>query len=125
MTSWTNEELAEANREDLYISAPNEDGTMHAPTWIWMVEADGELYCRSYNGTSGRWYTAAKRAGHGHVRFGNVEKDVVFEFVDDAVVETAVDEAYKRKYAGSPYLDGPLSEPMRSTTVRLVLTDKQ
>lgn len=120
MSKWTDDELAEANTEDLYISAPNEDGTMHAPTWIWIVEAGGELYCRSYNGKNGRWYTAAQRAGHGHVRFGAIEKDIVFEFVNDAVVDAAVDAAYKQKYAGSQYVDGPVSEPMRSTTVRLV-----
>ncbi len=120
MSDWTEQELAEANKEDLYIAAPNEDGSMHAPTWIWMVEAGGELYCRSYNGKSGRWYTAARRAGQGHVRFGSVEKDVRFDFVDDEAINRAIDESYQRKYAGSPYLDGPLSEPMRSATVRLL-----
>lgn len=55
MSAWTEDEIAQANKEDLYISAPNPDGSMHAPTWIWMVAVDGELYCRSYNGPSGRW----------------------------------------------------------------------
>ena len=117
---WTDEELAVANKEDIRIAAPNEDGTMHAPTWIWVVVADGNLYVRSYNGKTGRWYLAAKRAGHGQVTFGDITKDVNFEFIDDPMIDAKVDEAYKQKYAGSLYLDGPLSEPMRSTTVRLV-----
>ncbi len=117
---WTDEELAVANKEDIHIAAPNEDGTMHAPTWIWVVVADGNLYVRSYNGKTGRWYLAAKRAGHGQVTFGDITKDVNFEFIDDPMIDAKVDEAYKQKYAGSLYLDGPLSEPMRSTTVRLV-----
>jgi hypothetical protein len=113
---WTDEELAVANKEDIYIAAPNEDGTMHAPTWIWVVVADGNLYMRSYNGKNGRWYSAAKRAGHGQVTFGDIKKDVDFE---DPVIDVKVDEAYKQKYAGSPYLEGALSEPMRSATVKL------
>lgn len=123
MSSWTKEELAQAEKEDLYISAPNEDGTMHAPTWIWMVVVDGALYCRSYNGANGRWYTAAKRAGNGRAKFGTVDRPVSFEFVNDETVDTAVDEAYRVKYAGSPYLDGPFTPRMRSTTVRLMPSD--
>lgn len=120
MATWTEQELKEANKEDLYISAPNEDGTLHAPTWIWMVEVDGELYCRSYNGQSGRWYRAAKRAGSGRAKFGSVDRAVTFAFISDEATNKAIDEAYKIKYAGSPYLDGPVSEPMRSATVKLV-----
>ena len=120
ISRWTDKELRQANKEDLYISVPNEDGSMHAPTWIWMVEAGGELYCRSYNGPDGRWYTAAKRAGHGKAKFGSVERAVNFDFTVDEVTNKAIDAAYQTKYAGSPYLDGPLSEPMRSATVRLV-----
>lgn len=118
--SWTKEELAEANNEDLYISAPNNDGTMHAPTWIWMVEVEGELYCRSYNDRDGRWYTAAKNAGHGRTKFDSVDRAVSFEFPSNEALDVKIDEAYKQKYAGSPYLEGPLHNPMRSTTVRLV-----
>ena len=120
MAAWTEEEISEANKEDLYISAPNEDGTEHAPTWIWMVVVDGELYCRSYNGQSGSWYTAVKRTGNGHAKFGSVNRAVAFEFINDENVNAAIDDAYKIKYAGSPYLDGPLSETMRSATVKLV-----
>lgn len=124
MSTWTKQELAEANKEDLYISAPNEDGTMHAPTWIWVVETGGELYCRSYNGVNGRWYTAAKRTGHGRARFGDVDRAVTFEFISDEAINAAIDAAYQTKYAGSPYLDGPLSEPMHSATVRLVPSEE-
>lgn len=120
MSGWTEQELHEANSEDLHISAPNEDGSMHAPTWIWMVDVDGELYCRSYNGVNGRWYTAAKHAGHGRAKFGSVDKAVTFEFIDDEALNAAIDEAYKVKYAGSPYLDGPLSPTMRDATVKLI-----
>ena len=83
MSRWTQQELLQANKEDLYISAPNEDGKMHAPTWVWMVEVDGNLYCRSYNGPKGSWYTASKRAGHGRAKFGNIDLAVTFDFLED------------------------------------------
>ena len=123
MAKWSEQEIAEANKEDLHISAPNEDGSMHSPTWIWMVEVKGDLYCRSYNGVEGRWYTAVKRAGNGRAKFGSVDRAVAFEFINDEDINAAIDEAYKIKYAGSPYLDGPLSETMRNATVKLVPRD--
>lgn len=119
--AWTTEQLSEAAREDIYISMPNPDGTWHAPTWIWVAVADGDLYIRSYNGKNGRWYAAAVREGRARVRFGSVEADVKLEFVgDDEAINQKVDAAYQEKYAGSPYVGGPVSEPMRSTTIRLV-----
>lgn len=120
MAHWTKEELEQANKKDLYISAPSEDGTLHRPTWIWMVVVDGALYCRSYNGKNGKWYTAAKKAGHGRAKFDTTDRAVIFEFPSDEALNNQIDEAYKAKYAGSPYLDGPLSEPMRTTTVKLI-----
>lgn len=117
---WSEQELKQANKEDLHISAPNADGTMHVPTWIWMVEVGGNLYCRSYNGKNGRWYMAAKQAGKGRAKFGSVDRAVTFEFISDEALDKQIDEAYKTKYAGSPYLDGPLSDPMRGTTVKLI-----
>ena len=122
--NWTDDELRQAAREDLYISAPNEDGSLHAPTWIWMVEVDGDLYCRSYSGKNGRWYAAAKRAGRGRAKFCDVDRAVRFEFLSDATLDEKIDEAYRTKYAGSPYLSGPLSEPMHSTTVKLTPTEE-
>lgn len=117
---WTPQQLTEAAKEDVYIAVPNPDGTLHAPTWIWLVAVDGELYVRSYNGVRGRWYTAARREGRARVRFGSVKQDVTLEFPDDEALNQKIDAAYQAKYAGSPYVDGPVNEPMRSATVRLV-----
>lgn len=40
MSAWTTEELAAVDKDDnLYISIPNADGTMHKPTWIWIVQS--------------------------------------------------------------------------------------
>ncbi len=126
MSKWTNEELAAiAGDQDLYIAIPNADGEMHAPTRIWAVQAGDQLYARSYNGVEGRWYTAAKAAGHGRITSGGVEKDVTFEFPADSETNSAVDEGYRQKYAGSPYTPPMLEPPVQAATVRLVPINSQ
>ena len=121
MTTWTKDELeAIAKDDNLYISIPNTDGSMHKPAWIWIAEADGELYCRGYAGTSSRWYQSAKREGYGHISVGGVEKDVTFEFPTDNETNDRVDAGYNTKFAGSPYLQPMLEAGPRSATVRLI-----
>lgn len=124
MAHWTNEELELVTSEDnLYISIPNADGSMHAPTFIWIVRAGDDVYTRAYNGPDGRWYSAAKAVGHGHIRVGEMEKDVVFEFPTDDDTNAAVDEGYKTKYAGSQYLPPMLGDKQRAATVKIIPTD--
>ena len=67
MPGWEKEELRKiAETDDLHISPFREDGkTYGTPTWIWSVVVDGELYVRSYNGESGRWYEAALKQKSG------------------------------------------------------------
>ncbi len=123
MSVWTAEELAAiATDKDLYISIPNPDGTMHKPTRIWAVQAGDELYARSYAGVDGRWYQAAQAAGHGHITSGGVEKDVMFEFPQDPETNDAVDDGYRLKYAGSPYMEPMLAEQQRAATVKFDAT---
>lgn len=124
MSAWTKEELDAIFKDDnLYISIPNEDGSLHKPTWIWIAQAGENLYCRGYAGTSARWYQSAKRAGEGHISVGGVEKDVRFEFPTDKETNDQVDEGYRQKYEGSPYLPPMINERARQATVRLVPTD--
>lgn len=123
MLEWTKEELsAIAEEENLYISIPNADGSMHKPTWIWIVQVGDSVYTRAYNGFDSKWYTAAKAAGHGHITVGGVEKDVIFEFPSDSGTIEIVDEGYKSKYRhyeGS-YLDMMLESQARDASVKLL-----
>lgn len=122
--AWTNDELAAiAKDENLYVSIPNADGSMHKPAWVWIVQAGDDLYARGYNGTHSRWYQSAKREGHGHISVGGVEKDVTFEFPDDEATNKAVDEGYRHKYEGSPYLDPMLDAKPRMATVRIIAAE--
>ena len=69
MTTWSQDELRRiAETDDLHIAPFRQDGrTYGTPTWIWSVVVDGELYVRAYNGTSSRWYQAARLQQAGRI----------------------------------------------------------
>lgn len=123
MTTWTHDELAAIARDrKLFISVPNPDATMHHPTWISVVQAGNDLYCRAYNGTSSHWYTAARRERHGHIQVAGLDKDVDFAFPTDPAEIDRVDDAYRTKYFDSPYLKPILGTGPRRATVKLIAT---
>lgn len=81
---------------------------------------DGELYVRAYNGRQSRWYQAAVRQQAGRIRTAGLTKEVAFEPVDGAINDR-IDDAYRAKYGGSPYLAPMIGPRARSATVRVLL----
>lgn len=120
MKTWQKEELGKiADADDLHIAPFREDGvTCGTPTWIWSVAVDGDLYVRAYNGPSSRWYQAALRQKAGRITAAGMTKEVSFEPVADAINDR-IDDAYRAKYHGSPYLNPMISDGPRSATVRI------
>lgn len=102
--TWSKEELPRiAETDDLHISPFREDGkTYGTPTWIWSVVVDDGLYVRSYNGQSGRWYQAAIQQKSGRITAAGMTKEVVFVPVSGPI-NNRIDDAYRAKYASSPY----------------------
>jgi hypothetical protein len=117
--TWPKEELQQiAGADDMHVSPFREDGqTCGTPTWIWSVAVDGELYVRGYNGRQSRWYQAAVRQKAGRIRAAGMTREVTFEPVEGPINDR-IDEAYRAKYAGSPYLDPMVSTRARSATVK-------
>jgi hypothetical protein len=116
----TNELRTIAESDDLHISPFREDGTTYGtPTWIWSVVVDGNLYVRGYNGQQSRWYQAAVRQKAGRIRTAGMTKDVSFEPVDGSINDR-IDDAYRAKYARSPYLAPMIGARARSATVRVL-----
>jgi hypothetical protein len=72
-------------------------------TWIWSVAVGGALYVRAYNGQDSRWYQAAVRQKAGRITAAGMTKEVVFEPVGGPINDL-IDDAYRVKYRGSPYL---------------------
>ena len=124
MTAWAQDELRKiAEADDLRISPFRADGTTYGtPTWIWSVPVDGDLYVRAYNGQSSRWHQAAIRQKAGRIIAGGLTKEVAFEPVG-ADLNDRIDEAYRVKYRGSPYLKPMIGARARAATVRIVPRD--
>ena len=121
MPGWEKEELRKiAETDDLHISPFREDGkTYGTPTWIWSVAVDGELYVRSYNGKSGRWYQAALKQKSGRITAAGMTKEVAFEPVGGSINDS-IDDAYRAKYASSPYLKPMIGTRARAATVKVM-----
>ena len=122
VSGWRKNELrAIAEADDLHIAPFREDGvTYGTPTWIWSVAVDDELYVRGYNGQQSRWFQAAVRQKAGRIIAAGMTKEVAFEAVDDADLGYRIDEAYRAKYAKSPYLESMIGQRAKAATVRIV-----
>jgi hypothetical protein len=120
MATWSKDELRKiAEADDLHISPLREDGkTLGTPTWIWNVLVDGELYVRAYNGKNSRWYKAALKQKAGRITIAGMNREVSFEPVNGPINDR-IDDAYRVKYKGSPYLAPMIAAGARAATVRI------
>lgn len=121
MSKWQKDELSKiAEADDLHIAPFREDGVTHGtPTWIWSVAVDGALYVRAYNGRNSRWHRAAVQQKAGRITAAGMTKEVSFEPVSGPINDR-VDEAYRTKYRGSPYLSPMIGARARSATVKVM-----
>ncbi|HEY5894475.1 MAG TPA: DUF2255 family protein [Chthoniobacterales bacterium] len=121
MATWLKDELRKiAEADDLHISPFREDGvTYGTPPWIWSVAVDDALYVRAYYGQNSRWYQAAVRQKAGRIIAAGMTKEVIFEPVEGPINDR-IDDAYRTKYRGSPYLSPMIGARTRSATVRVI-----
>ena len=124
MVTWSTEELRKiAEADDLHISPFREDGvTYGTPTWIWSVAVDHALYVRAHSGQRSRWYQAAVRQKAGRITVAGMTKEVTFESVDGPINDL-IEDAYRARYHGSPYLSSMLGARARSATVKVMPRD--
>jgi hypothetical protein len=120
MAAWSKDELRKiAEADDLHISPFREDGvTCGTPTWIWSVAVEDALYVRAYNGKNSRWYQAALRQKAGRIAAAGMMKEVTFEPVNGPINDR-IDDAYRAKYHGSPYLSPMIGARARAATVKV------
>ncbi|WP_327314885.1 DUF2255 family protein [Streptomyces sp. NBC_01235] len=121
MTTWTNDELTRiGHAEELRIAPSRSDGTPRTPVPIWVVRDGDDLYVRSFRGSAGAWYRAARARPEGRIRSGGVDKDVTFVEVTDPGVNDRIDTAYRTKYGryGASYVNPMVAS--RDTTLKLV-----
>lgn len=126
MAQWTTDELARIEAADeLQLGTRRPDGTLGKPVTIWVIRHGDDLYVRSWRGPAGSWFRAARARRQGHVSAGGVEKDVEFVDVADDSANQGVDAGYRTKYGryADSYVTPMVSEPARSTTLKLVPHD--
>jgi len=118
--TWPKEELRKvAAGDDLHIAPLRDDGTTYGtPTWVWSVAVEGDLYVRAYNGTSSRWYQAALKQKAGRIIAAGLTREVAFAPVAGPINDR-IDEAYRTKYRGSPYLEPMIGARARAATVKV------
>ena len=118
--TWPTKELQEiAEADDLHIAPFRDDGKSYGtPTWIWSVAVEGELYVRAYNGQESRWYQAALRQNAGRITAAGMTKEVTFERIE-GLISDRIDNAYRIKYRGNPYLNSMISARARSATIKI------
>ena len=120
MSPWPKNELRKiAETDDLHIAPLRDDGKTYGTlTWIWSVVMDDDLYVRAYNGKNSRWYKAALRQKAGRIAAAGMTKEVLFEPVDGSINDR-IDDAYRAKYKGSPYLTPMITGGARTATVKI------
>jgi hypothetical protein len=85
VSGWTADELETFTAQDeLRVAALRRDGTLTRPRIVWVVRIGDEVFVRSVNGPEAAWYRATRVRHAGHIRCGDVEKDVTF---DDAAAD--------------------------------------
>ena len=83
-----------------------------------MDTVDGGLYVRAYNGVNSRWHKAALRHKAGQIVAAGMTNDVAFGAVEGQINDR-IDEAYRARRRGSPYLSPMVGARARAATVRI------
>jgi hypothetical protein len=120
MAAWPKDALRRiAETDDPHVARFREDGTTYGtPTWIWSVVVDDAPYVRNYHRTRSRWYGAAMRQRAGRISAAGTTEDVTVEGVTGPLNDR-IDEAYRKKYRGSPYPAAMIGPRARAATVRI------
>ena len=120
MPTWPKTELRRiAEADDLHIAPFRDDGaTYGTPTWIWSVAVEGALYVRAYNGRKSRWHQAALKQKAGRIIAAGLTREVAFEPVEGPINDR-INDAYRTKYRGTPYLEPMIGAQARAATVKV------
>ncbi|SDL32855.1 DUF2255 family protein [Arthrobacter sp. ok362] len=125
MTNWAQSVERIVGSDDLHVAPLRADGTTYGtPTWIWSVVVDGRLFVRPWNGQRSRWYRSAMAQRAGRIIAAGETHEVEFT-LGDPDLNGRIDEAYRTKYAGSPYLPPMVAAGPRAATVEVTSRNGQ
>ena len=126
MAMWTQNELDAIGRaEELQLEALKKDGSLRKPVTMWVVRVGDDLYVRSANGPTGKWFQASQVQHKGQIRAGGVVKNVNFENESNPAVHDKIDAAYNSKYGHyeKSVFDPMVRPAIRASTIKLVPQD--
>src|SRR5215213_1697357 len=120
MAGWTPEQVAEiAFPQEVQVITRRRDGSLRAPTTIWIVGDGDRLFVRSTNGPTAAWFRAAIGTGSGQIVSDGRVSDVTFAEAAEADL-AGVDTAYRQKYARyAGIVDHLLQDGPRSATLQV------
>ncbi len=122
MTAWTSDDLDKiGTAEELKIASLRRDGRLRNPVTIWVVRRGDDLYVRSAYGRTSGWFRGTQERHEGHIRAGDIDKDVRFVEADEEVNDE-IDAANRTKYRrySARYVDPIVASEARSATIKLV-----
>src|SRR5215207_1969424 len=122
MTMWTSNELNKiGTAEELEIASLRRDGTLRKPVTIWVVRVGDDFYVRPIHGRTSIWFRGVQTRHEGHIRAGDVEKDVAFVEETDPGLNNHIDTAYRAKYRryAASIINTTVSPEARSATIKL------
>ena len=123
MTMWTSDELNKiGTAEELQITTLRSDGTLRKPVIIWVVRLGDDLYVRSYKGHAAAWFRGTQARHEGHIRAGDVDKDVTFVEEPNPEVNDQIDAVYRTKYRryAASIISSIISPEARAATIKLM-----
>jgi hypothetical protein len=122
VSEWTDDQLERIGvPEEVEIATVDAEGTWRPFIIAWVVRVDQGLYVRSFHGTGGSWYRRAQGSGRGRIRADGREYDVSFEPPQPGA-QPAISDAYRVKYATSPYMEPMVAPDVVAATLRIVAT---
>jgi hypothetical protein len=106
-----------SSEREVVIETRSADGRPHRVP-IWVVVDGGTVFARSWRGAGARWYEEfLARGGTLQVRERRVAVRAVRATDPESVRRTS--DGYRRRFAGSRYLEDMLDASIADTTIRI------
>ncbi|HEY0216261.1 MAG TPA: DUF2255 family protein [Cellulomonas sp.] len=119
--TWSPDELAAIDAAvELEIAVSTPDGGLGRWTPVWVVQAAGQVYLRTWHRRDTGWYGGAVSARRARIRVPGLVAEVVVEDIGSAAADlvAAVDAAYREKY-GVRGAGSMVTATAAATTLRL------
>jgi hypothetical protein len=120
--SWAPEELQRIGAaHELQIASRRADGTLRRWVPIWVVNAGGQVYVRTWYRRGTGWFGQGLATHRARIRVPGLEADVAVEDIGEGTPElrAVIDAAYRAKYGPDGGTGGMVTAEAAAATLRL------